>query len=434
MPIALGSIALAAALTAPLVAATPARAEAYVLIDADSGKVLRAENATYPWYPASTSKLMTLYVTLAAIRDHRITFDTLFTVSRNAWSQSPTKMGFPIGTQVTVDNALKMLMVKSANDMAVLLAEGLDGSIDKFAEEMTLTAQSLGMTESNFVNPNGLPADGQISSARDLAILARALIKQFPQYSFYWHIPAIKFGRRVVRNYNPLLGRYPGTDGMKTGFICASGFNLVATALRDNKRLIAVVLGASSGAARAVKAAELLESGFRQNPLAWLTPSLGTVDELKPINTDPPNLKDQMCGKHRKRAPAEDEDLDEETAENGNGSTGNVGAGDMNSSQFSVLLSALRAPTPKNLNVLLTDPGPVVPVVVYTGPTRAVPPQEADIAPVRHAKPRPKAKKPKVAAAPADDKPAAATPKPKAAAAVQKPKAAPKPKPKNPAS
>jgi D-alanyl-D-alanine carboxypeptidase len=422
-PLSLGFVAIAWLLAAPLVtAATPARAEALLLVDADSGKVLRAENATYPWYPASLSKLMTLYVTLSAIRDHRITFDTLFTVSRNAWLQSPTKMGFPIGTQVTVDNALKMLMVKSANDMAVLLAEGIDGSIDKFAEEMTLTAQSLGMTESNFVNPNGLPADGQISSARDLAILARALIRQFPQYSFYWHIPAIKYGRRVVRNYNPLLGRYPGTDGMKTGFICAAGFNLVATATRGNKHLIAVVLGAPSGAARAVKAAEMLESGFRQNPLAWLTPSLGTVDELKPINTDPPKLKDEMCGRHRKRAPAEDEDLDEEAqnAQNGGVAAGNVGAGD-SPAQFSTLLSALRAPTPQNL---LTDLGPVVPVVVYTGPTRTVPPQDTEAV---HAKPRPKAKKPKVAAAPVGEKPAAAIAKPA-------PKAAQKPKPKNPAS
>jgi D-alanyl-D-alanine carboxypeptidase len=425
LPISLGFIAIVSLLAAPLLtAATPARAEALLLVDADSGKVLRAENATYPWYPASLSKLMTLYVTLSAIRDHRITFDTLFTVSRNAWLQSPTKMGFPIGTQVTVDNALKMLMVKSANDMAVLLAEGIDGSIDKFAEEMTLTAQSLGMTETNYVNPNGLPADGQITSARDLAILARALIKQFPQYSFYWHIPAIKYGRRIVRNYNPLLGRYPGTDGMKTGFICASGFNLVATATRGNKHLIAVVLGAPSGAARAVKAAEMLESGFRQNPLAWLTPSLGTVDELKPINTDPPNLKDEMCGPHRKRPPAEDEDLDEEaqSAQNGGVATGNVGAGET-SSQFSVLLSALRAPTPQNL---LADAGPVVPVVVYTGPTRAVPPQDTDVAPV-HARPRPKPRKPKVAAARVGEKPGAEIVKPA-------PKAARKPKPKNPAS
>jgi D-alanyl-D-alanine carboxypeptidase len=362
--IAFGSLTLAS-----VVAASPARSEALLVIDADSGKVLRAENATYPWYPASTTKLMTLYMTLSAVRDHRVTFDTLFTVSRNAMAQSPTKMGFPVGTQVTVDNALKMLMVKSANDMAVLLAEGISGSIDNFAEEMTNTAHHLGMSESNFVNPNGLPADGQITSARDLAILARALYHEFPQYDFYWHVPAIKFGKRIVRNYNPLLGRYPGADGMKTGFICASGFNMVASAKRDGKRLIAVVLGAPSGAARAVKAAEILENGFAQNPLSWLTPSLGIVDALTPIDAAPPNLKDEICGKHRKRPAAEDEDVDADS--------GNATAGD-NSAQFSFLLSALRAPTPKNAN-LLGDLGPVTPVVVYTGPTRT-PAQLANLA------------------------------------------------------
>ena len=367
---ALGSLVsgtlLAAALTA-FAGATPARAESTLLVDAESGKVLQAENATYPWYPASLSKLMTLYVTFSAIRDHRITFDTLCTVSRNAAAQAPTKMGFPIGTQVTVDNAIKMMMVKSANDMAVMLSECIDGSIDTFAQDMTDTAHRLGMSESNFVNPNGLPADGQITSARDLAILARALIHEFPQYSFYWHIPAIKFGRRVIRNYNPLIGRYPGTDGMKTGFICAAGFNLVATATRDNKQMIAVVLGAPSGAARAVKAAEMLESGFKQNPLSWLIPSLGTVNQLKPVDAAPPNLKDEMCGPHRKRIQEADDD--EEAAAAGTDSdTDTVSTGDA-SPQFSVLLSALRAPTARNAN-LLSDAGPVVPIVVYTGPTR----------------------------------------------------------------
>ena len=119
---------------AAVLAATPAWSGASILIDADSGKVLRADNATYPWYPASTTKLMTLYMTLSAVRDNRITFDTLFTVSRNANLQAPTKMGLPVGTQVTVDNALKMMMVKSANDMAVLLAEGIGGSVDDFAQ------------------------------------------------------------------------------------------------------------------------------------------------------------------------------------------------------------------------------------------------------------------------------------------------------------
>jgi D-alanyl-D-alanine carboxypeptidase len=361
-----------AALAASL-SATPARAEATLLVDASTGKVLQAENATYPWYPASLSKLMTLYVTLSALRDHRITPDTLFTVSRDANAQAPTKMGFPVGIQVTVDNAIKMMMVKSANDMAVLLAEGIDGSIDNFATEMTETAHRLGMSETNFVNPNGLPADGQITSARDLAILARALIREFPQYSSYWHIPAIQFGRRVIRNYNPLIGRFPGADGMKTGFICAGGFNLVATATRDDKQMIAVVLGAPSGAARAVKAAEMLESGFKQNPLSWLIPSLGTVDQLKPIDAAPPNLKDEMCGPHRKRMQEADDEDEEDAADsagsnNSDNDNGNVATGDV-SPQFSVLLSALRAPTAKNAN-LLSDSGPVVPVVVYTGPTR----------------------------------------------------------------
>ncbi len=349
--IALGSL-FASTLTA-----TPAQAGASILIEADSGKVLRQENATYPWYPASVTKLMTLYATLQAVKQGRITLDTLFTVSRNALTQAPTKMGFGVGTPVTVDNALKMMMVKSANDMAVLLAEGVDGSIENFADDMTRTAHRLGMTESNFVNPNGLPADGQITSARDLAILARALIHDFPEYNYYWLIPAIKFGRRVIRNYNKLLGRYPGADGMKTGFICASGFNLVATATRGNKQLIAVVLGAPSSAARAVKAAELLESGFTQNPLSWLTPALGSVDRLEPINADPPNLHDEVCGRHRKRLAAEDEE-DEAGGESGGVDT-----------PFSAVLSSLRAPTPKGA-ALLSDYGAVTPTVVYTGPTR----------------------------------------------------------------
>jgi D-alanyl-D-alanine carboxypeptidase len=350
-------LALGSAVCASM-AATPARAESSILIDAASGRVLRAENATYPWYPASTTKLMTLYMTLAAIRDQRITPDTLFAVSPTAAAQAPTKMGFPVGTQVTVDNAIKMMMVKSANDMAVVLAEGLGGSVDQFAQQMTETAHRLGMTESNFVNPNGLPDYSQIMSARDLAILARALIHEFPQDSDYWHIPAIKYGRRIVRNYNPLLGRYPGTDGMKTGFVCMSGFNLVATATRDNKQLIVVVLGAPSSSARSVKAAELLEAGFMQGPLAWLMPSLGKVDALTSIDASPPDLTDEVCGRHRKHHATDEEDAD----------AGSDSDATQSDPQFSALLSALRAPTAKTL---LSDAGPVIPVVVYTGPTRS---------------------------------------------------------------
>ena len=358
------TLVLGAAALATVLPMRAASAMALILVDANSGKVLRSDNATYPWYPASTTKLMTLYMTLSAIRDQRITPDTLFTVSANANGQSPTKMGFPVGTQVTVDNAVKMMMVKSANDMAVVLAEGVGGSVEAFAAQMTETAHRLGMTESNFVNPNGLPDDGQIVSARDLAILARALIREFPQYNSYWHDPAIKSGRRVVRNYNPLLGRYAGADGMKTGFICSSGFNLVATATRDNRQLIAVVLGAPTSAARAQKAAELLESGFARSPLAWLLPAFGNVNALTPIEAAPPDLKDDMCGPHRKRHALEAAMADSADPDAGEGSDS---AGADTNSQNPNLVTALRAPAPKNL---LSEPGPVTPVVVYTGPTR----------------------------------------------------------------
>jgi len=303
-----------AALQFTAASAHAATTEASLLIEADSGKVLYAENATVPWYPASTSKLMTVYVTLQAVKNNRITLDTLFTVSQRAATQAPSKIGFKPGTKITVDNALKILMVKSANDMAVVLAEGVSGSVETFADEMNIASRNLGMTQSNWVNPNGLPADEQISSARDLAILARALIHDFPEYDMYWHIPAIQLGKKYMRNFNTLIGRYEGADGMKTGFICASGFNLVASATRGNKRLIAVVLGAPSSPYRAAKAAGLLERGFHRGPLSWLSPSLGSVESLQPVSTAPPDLREEMCGPHRKRPAAEEADDETESS------------------------------------------------------------------------------------------------------------------------
>jgi D-alanyl-D-alanine carboxypeptidase len=342
----------------------PARAEALLLVEVDSGKVIQGENATYPWYPASVTKLMTTYVTLKALRDRRINLDSVFTVSPNAVAQQPSKMGFKTGTQVTVDNALKMLLVHSANDMAVVLAEGVAGSIEKFADEMNAAARRLGMTQTSYVNPNGLPADEQITSARDLAILARALIREFPEYDSYWHIASIRLGKRVYRNTNKMIDAYPGADGMKTGFICASGFNLVATATRDNRRLIAVVLGAPSSAARAVKAAQLFERGFAANPLGWLMPSLGTVDALVPIAAAPPNLRDDICGNNRKRAPADDND------EGGEAGTA-AGLVDDPGGQRSFFLSSLRGPTPKGSAALTSGLAAAIPPVdVYIGPAR----------------------------------------------------------------
>jgi D-alanyl-D-alanine carboxypeptidase len=450
-------------LLAALAVVTPraVHAEALLVVEADTGKVLQADNATMPWYPASVTKIMTAYVTLKAVKEGRLTLDTLLTVSPVAASQSPSKMGFRPGIQVTVDNALKMMMVKSANDMAVVLAEGVGGSVDGFSAMMNQTAQKLGMTQTSYVNPNGLPADGQITSARDLAILARAVIRDLPEYEYFMHIPSIRYGRRVTQNFNKLIGRYPGADGFKTGFICASGYNLVASATRNGKRLIAVVLGASSGQARAVRAAQLLERGFGGNGLGWLKPALGTVDNLVPIDATPPNLREEMCSGKRKR-PATDEDADV-VAANGSASTGE--------SAVTFFTAGLQPPMGKPSEMLAAEAAPSEPVPVYTGPTKtgtaliaavaadtekqtparrgkkskiakkpdaAAPKAEASAKPakpaaVRHANARPEAaakpaasadKKPAAKPAAAADKPAPKPAKPKAAA---KPKGENKP-------
>jgi D-alanyl-D-alanine carboxypeptidase len=177
-----------------------------------------------------------------------MTLNSLIAISELAHSQVPSKMGFKPGTQVTLDNAMKMMMVRSANDIAVAIAEGVSGSVENFSAEMNAAAQRLGMTQSNFVNPNGLPDPRQVTSARDLAILARALIREFPEYDLYWHIPAIKFGKRIMRNYNKLIDRYPGADGMKTGFICASGNMGCKFAASDTKRHVLGGMGSVAGA------------------------------------------------------------------------------------------------------------------------------------------------------------------------------------------
>jgi D-alanyl-D-alanine carboxypeptidase len=457
------AIALCICIGAVLGLTTPTgRAESLLLVEADTGKVLHAENASYPWYPASVTKLMTAYVTLKAVREGRIKLNSLITVSPVAVAQQPSKMGFPTGAQVTVDDALKMLMVKSANDIAVVLAEGVSGSVEAFADEMNRASQRLGMTQSTWVNPNGLPAEGQVTSARDMAMLARALIREFPEHELYWRVSSIKLGRRVFRNYNKLIDRYPGADGMKTGFICASGYNLVASATRNGRRLISVVLGSPSGAKRAETAAQLLEKGFSGGGLSWLIPSLGSVDSLQPIAAAPPNLRDEICGKGRKVR------TDHAAEEEGEGAVeGTVGA-----SAFALFQPALK-PNATGVSLLgpLTPSMAPIPVSV-TFPKRvpATPAPDAAIAnvndeakaapnggtdgskpaakkrpPIRAAattpadltaeKPKsaaPKVAKPKPAAKPAASKPkaAATTPaekpaqKPKAAVPAQKPKAA----------
>ena len=290
-----GAIVAAVACGVSLAHATP-----FVVIDAATGSVIAEQESTKRWYPASVTKLVTVYVALTAVRQGRVSLDTPIVVSMRAARMAPSKMGFNPGSEVTLDNALKMLMVKSANDIAVTIAEGLGGSVEGFADQMNAAAARLGMRESHFMNPNGLHHDEHYSSARDMAIVGMALFRDFPEYADLFGIGALRLGEMVIPTHNGLLGRYPGADGMKTGFTCAAGFNVVASATRGGRRVIAVVFGYPNAKTRTLKAASLLDAGF--------TNGAGSISITTLPSTPgaPPNMRPQICGAHRQQIAEDD--------------------------------------------------------------------------------------------------------------------------------
>lgn len=248
-----------------LLAVVPAWADTdlpHVVVERESGTVISANRPFERWYPASLTKLMTLYVTLKAMRDGEIEDGSPAVMSANASAQRGSRMGYAQGTELRVDMAMRLVAVKSANDVSVALAEAVAGSEAAFVERMNLEAARLGMTDSSFSNPHGLHSENQYTSARDMALLARQLLVDFPRYAAIFAIPAVRAGEKLHYSYNLLLERFAGADGMKTGFVCASGYNFVASATRDGRQLIAVVLGTFSQTERAVEAARLLRDGF----------------------------------------------------------------------------------------------------------------------------------------------------------------------------
>jgi D-alanyl-D-alanine carboxypeptidase len=312
--------------------AAPQRPAAYIVVDSDSGMVLGQRDADKVWYPASVTKLMTAYVTFQALKTGRLKLTSPVIETENALAEPPSKMGFAVGTSMTVDNALKMMLVHSSNDIAVAVSEAVGGSEARFVSEMNATARSLGMSSTHYDNPNGLPSPGQLTTARDLAVLARAILHDFPEYRDYFRIPAIKAGRRILRSQNALLERYPGATGMKTGFICDSGFNMVASATREGHTLIAVVLGAPTPLGRAELAAKLLNVGFSGGSFGFARVELASFHAGASAGPAV-NLHDAVCGRHRSHPAEEDADV------------GDIG-------------SALGPPTTS-----------MPPVVVYTGET-----------------------------------------------------------------
>lgn len=301
-------VAILAPLAGQLTAARQASAGPALLFEPATGKVLYAEDPDNLWFPASLTKIMTAYATFHAIKEGKLKLDDPIRCSLVATLQPPSKVGLPVGGELTVDVALQAIIVKSANDVTVMLAEAVAGSETAFVALMNEHAKKLGMTRTHFANTNGLPDPNQYTTARDLARLATAVVKDFPEYAHYWSAPEVRVGKRRMGSHNALLKTFPGADGLKTGFTCDSGFNVVASATRDGRRLMAVVLGEASGNERAIRAASLLEHGFLNYGWKELfsTTSLDTLS----ASSNPQSLvsvRSQVlswdCGNRPKRKP-----------------------------------------------------------------------------------------------------------------------------------
>ena len=237
---------------------------AAMVVDAKTGRVLEAENADALRHPASITKVMTLYLLFEQLEQGKITLDTPLRVSANAARQAPSKLGLAPGSTISVEDAIKALVTKSANDIAVTVAENLAGTEQEFAEQMTRKARALGMTKTVYRNASGLPNKEQVTTARDLIILGRAIQDRFPKYYSYFSTRVFNYAGVSHRNHNRLLGRIEGVDGIKTGFIGASGFNVLTNVKTEDRHIVAVVLGGRSAASRDNRMASLVEANLPQ--------------------------------------------------------------------------------------------------------------------------------------------------------------------------
>lgn len=286
-----GRLAILALLALALLPAGPAAAAknnryAAIVIDATTGEVLHEANADALKYPASLTKMMTLYMLFDAIERGEFGMKSQFVASKHAAQQPATNLALRKGSTITVEQAIKAIVVRSANDVAAVVAEALGGTESKFAQMMTARAHALGMANTTFRNASGLPDKGQKSTARDMATLALALMRDFPQYYQYFSTTKFVYNGKTYKTHNRLMQSYDGADGLKTGYIRASGFNLATSAVRDGRRLVAIVLGGKTAASRDAHMADLLDRGFARNRSASVlsggAPVLAMVPPIKP--------------------------------------------------------------------------------------------------------------------------------------------------------
>ncbi|WP_375682864.1 MULTISPECIES: D-alanyl-D-alanine carboxypeptidase family protein [unclassified Bartonella] len=272
-----------------------ALAQPFISVDVTTRRILKHNQAFERWYPASLTKLMTAYVIFRAMSRGEVSPNKHITISEYAAKAPSYRSGYKAGSVLTLDTALSITMVKSTNDLAIAMSEAVAGSQKDFVRKMNSEAKRLGMFGTHFANASGLPDPQNYSTARDIALLAVQIRREFPQYAHYFSIPAIDFGnnRKIQHNSNNLIGRFYGIDGMKTGFICASGFNLVASATRNKRTIIAVILGANNISEREEKAAQLLEIGFLHQGSPQLT--LATLKPYGSNITQANNMRQQTC-------------------------------------------------------------------------------------------------------------------------------------------
>jgi D-alanyl-D-alanine carboxypeptidase len=277
-----GVFGLAAAFSLLVTHSVDAAPYADIVVDGNSGNVLHATNSEALRHPASLTKIMTLYLLFEQLEAGKLKLDTPLKVSSEAAAQSPTKLGLKPGSTLQVEEAIKGVVTRSANDAAVVIAEAIAGDEEDFANLMTRKARALGMTRTVYKNASGLPDDDQVTTARDQAILGRAVQERFPRYYKYFSIRSFTFRGQSIGNHNNLLGRVDGVDGIKTGYISASGFNLVTSVHRGNRYLVAVVMGGSSAGSRDARMRQLISDKIAEAATKRTAPMVAELDASEP--------------------------------------------------------------------------------------------------------------------------------------------------------
>ncbi|SCZ05951.1 D-alanyl-D-alanine carboxypeptidase family protein [Microvirga guangxiensis] len=286
----LSSLLLAASL---VLSAAPSSAAPLLLLDASSGDILAAQEATRSWHPASLTKLMTAHLALSAVRSGRLSLNSSIILSAKAAGQAPSKLGVSPGTSIRLEDALLVMMVKSANDVAVAIAEAVSGSETAFVTAMNAEASRLGMSGTRFVNASGLHHDRQVSNARDMAVLMLAILSYHEDHVELFRTSAVTVNGRILKNTNKLVEDYAGLEATKTGYVCASGFNVAVSVIRGGRRVVGVVLGAPSATTRTRIVREILDAG--------LTGTTSPIGNLRTVKADAPapgtDLRRHKCGR-----------------------------------------------------------------------------------------------------------------------------------------